>query len=43
MCLFFLIFYAFCSTKSENRRAEQILLGVATGGRGEVTGKGIGG
>jgi hypothetical protein len=40
------IFYVFSSTKLENRRAEQILLGggaVVTSGRGDVAGKGVGG
>jgi hypothetical protein len=46
MFLFF-IFYVFSSTKPENWRAEQVLDrdggGVGTGGRGMVTGKGVGG
>jgi hypothetical protein len=44
MCL--LSFMLFSSTKSENRRAEQVLgmvRVVDTGGRREVAGKGVGG
>jgi hypothetical protein len=40
-------FYLLCfsSTKSENRRADQVLprVGFGMGGRGEVVGKGVGG
>jgi hypothetical protein len=42
--IFLFIFYLFPSTKSDNRRVEQVLLGVRDGtdGRREVAWKGIG-
>jgi hypothetical protein len=43
MASFSFIFYAFSFTKSENRRAEQVLVGVSTSERGWVAGKGVGG
>jgi hypothetical protein len=48
MPCFSFMFYAFSTTKSENRRAEQVLLrgwwgGFGTGRREAVTEKGVGG
>jgi hypothetical protein len=40
MSCFLFIFYLFSSTKSENRRAEQVVVG--TSGRREVAGKEVG-
>jgi hypothetical protein len=45
--MFFFFFYLFSSTKLENRKVEQVLLGVGGGlalmGGGEAVGKGVGG